>query len=138
MGINQQSIALGLGLHTRSGPVGYDDHEKAPEGALLKKNMKGRLKFDNEHLDDSEKAWEKVVWSDETNIEIFGISSTHRVWRKRNADYNPRTPSPRQHGGGNILLWGCFSAKGTGPLPCIEERMDGAMHRNILSDSLLP
>ncbi|KAJ4942544.1 hypothetical protein JOQ06_012400, partial [Pogonophryne albipinna] len=27
---------------------------------------------------------------------------------------------------------------GTGPLPCIEDRMDGAMYHTILSDSLLP
>ncbi|KAJ4937355.1 hypothetical protein JOQ06_001919 [Pogonophryne albipinna] len=44
----------------------------------------------------------------------------------------------RQHGGGNIMLWGCFCAKGTGGLPCTEERMDGAMNRKILADSLLP
>ncbi|KAJ4939321.1 hypothetical protein JOQ06_028771, partial [Pogonophryne albipinna] len=76
----------------------------APEGPLLKNNMRGRLKFDNEHLKDSEKAWEKRMWSDET-FEIFGINST------------------------------CC---GTGPLPCIEERVDGAMHRKVLADSLLP
>ncbi|KAJ4939016.1 hypothetical protein JOQ06_028479, partial [Pogonophryne albipinna] len=75
-------------------PVGYDGHEKAPEGPLLKKNMKARLKFDNEHLNDSEKAWEKMMRSDETNIEIFGINLTRCVWRKRDADYNPRTPCP--------------------------------------------
>ncbi|KAJ4925993.1 hypothetical protein JOQ06_008178, partial [Pogonophryne albipinna] len=38
------------------------------------------------------------MWSDETNIEIFGVNWTRRVWRKRDADYNPRTPFPRQHG----------------------------------------
>jgi len=32
--------------------------------------------------------------SDETKIAIFDINSTRHVWRKRNADYNPRTPSP--------------------------------------------
>ena len=37
---------------------------------LLKKaHVQARLKFAKEHLDDSEEAWEKVMWSDETNIE---------------------------------------------------------------------
>ncbi|KAJ4931249.1 hypothetical protein JOQ06_025547 [Pogonophryne albipinna] len=86
-----------------------------------------------------EKAWEKMMWSDETKIEIFGINSTRCVWKKRVADYNLQNTIPTvKHGGGNIMLWGFFSAKGTGPLPCIEERMDGAMHRKILADSLLP
>ena len=52
---------------------------------LLKKaHVQARLKFAKEHLDDPEEAWEKVMWSDETKIELFGINSTHRVWRKRN------------------------------------------------------
>ena len=79
------------------------------------------------------------MWSDETKIEISGINSTRRVWRKRDADCNPQNTIPTvKHGGGNILLGGGFSAKGTGPLSCIEERMDGAMYRKILADSLLP
>ncbi len=43
-----------------------------------------------------------------------------------------------KHGGGNIMLWGCFSAKGSGRLHRIEGRMDGAMYREILGNNLLP
>ena len=43
-----------------------------------------------------------------------------------------------KHGGGNIILWGCFSAKGTGRLHRIEGRMDGAMYREILANNLIP
>ncbi len=46
------------------------------------------------HLNDSEKAWENVLWSDETKIELFGINSTRRVWRKRIADYHPKNTIP--------------------------------------------
>lgn len=61
---------------------------------LLKKaHVQARLKFANEHLNDSEENWVKVLWSDETKIELFGINSTRRVWRRRNAAYDPRTPS---------------------------------------------
>ncbi|KAK3553830.1 hypothetical protein QTP70_012202 [Hemibagrus guttatus] len=85
---------------------------------LLKKaHVQDRLKFANEHLDDSEENWVKVLWSDETKIELFGINSTRRVWRRRNAAYDPKNAIPIvKHGGGNIMLWGCFSAKGTGQL----------------------
>ena len=100
---------------------------------LLKKaHVQAHLKFGKEHLDDPEEAWEKVMWSDETKIELFGINSTHRVWRKRNAEYNPKNTIPTvKHGGGNLILWGCFSAKGTGRLHRIEGRMKGAMYREI-------
>ncbi len=71
----------------------------------------------------------KVLRSDENKIKLFGINSTHRVWRKRNAAYDPKNTIPTvKHGGGNIVLWGCFSAKGTEQLHCIKGTMDGAMN----------
>ncbi len=83
----------------------------------------------NEHLNDSEKAWENVLCSKEIKIELFGINSTRRVWRKRNVDNHPKNTIPTfKYGGGNIMLWGCFSAKGTGRLHCIEGPIDGAMY----------
>ena len=104
---------------------------------LLKKaHVQARLKFAKEHLDDPEEAWEKVMWSDETKIELFGINSTRR---KRNAEYNPKNTIPTvKHGGGNFMLWGCFSAKGTGRLHHIEGRMNGAVYQDIFGNNLLP
>ena len=79
------------------------------------------------------------MWSGETIIELFGINSTRHVWRKRNAEYNPKnTIHTVKHGGGNLMLWGCFSTKGTGRLNCFEGRMNGAMYWEILGDNLLP
>ncbi len=94
---------------------------------LLKKaHVQARLKFAN----DSEENWVKVLWSDKTKIKLFGINSTRRVWRMRNAAYDPENTIPTvKHGGGNIMLWGCFSAKGTGQLHRIKGTMDGAMYR---------
>ena len=108
------------------------------KGPLLKKaHVQAHLKFAKEHLDDPEEAWEKVMWSDETKIELF--NSTRRVWRKRNAEYNPKNTIPTvKHGGGNLMLWGCFSAKGTGRPLRIEGRMNGAMYREILGGNFLP
>ncbi len=78
------------------------------------------------------------MWSDETKIKNFGINATRRVWRKKD-EYNPKNTIPTvKHGGGNIMLWGCFSAKGTGRFHRIEGRMDGAMYREILANNLLP
>ncbi len=55
---------------------------------LLKKtHLQTRKKFAN----DSEKNWVKVLWSDENKIYLFGINSTRRVWRRRNAAYDPKS-----------------------------------------------
>nr|ACI68228.1 Transposable element Tcb1 transposase [Salmo salar] len=107
---------------------------------LLKKaHIHARLKFSNEHLNDSEDNRVKVLWLDETKMELFGINSTLRVWRRRNAAYDPKKTIPTvKHGGGNVMLWGCFSDKGTGQLHRIKGTMDGAMYRQILGENLLP
>ena len=34
------------------------------------------------------------IVKDETKIEVFGINSTRRVWRKRSAEYNPKNTIP--------------------------------------------
>ena len=52
-------------------------------------HVQARLRFANDHLDDQEEEWEKVMWS-ETKIELFGLNSTRRVWRKKKDEYNPK------------------------------------------------
>ena len=54
------------------------------------------------------------------------------------AEYNPKNTIPTvKLGGGNLIFWECFSAKGTEQLHRIEGRMNGAMYREILGDNLL-
>ncbi len=95
-----------------------------------KAHVQARLKFANEHLNESEENWVKVLWSDETKIQHIEINSTRCVWRRRNAAYDPKNTIPTvKYGGGNIMLCGYFSAKGTGQLHRINGTMDGAMCR---------
>ncbi|KAL0160049.1 hypothetical protein M9458_043774, partial [Cirrhinus mrigala] len=102
-------------------------------------HVQARLQFAKEHPDDPEEAWEKVMWSDETKIELFEIKTPLAVfWRKKEGEYNSKNTIPTmKHGGGNMMLWGCFSAKSTGRLHRIEGRMDGATYREILGKNLL-
>ena len=45
----------------------------------------------------------KILWSDETKIERFGLNAKSHIWRK------PGT-IPTVKRGGSIMLWGCFSS----------------------------
>ncbi|XDV26111.1 hypothetical protein PO909_029896 [Leuciscus waleckii] len=90
------------------------------------------------HLKDSKMVINKILWSDETKIELFGLNSKRYVWRKPGtAHHLSNTVSTVKHGGGSIMLWGCFSAAGTGRLVAIEGKMNAAKYRDILDINLL-
>ena len=51
---------------------------------LLKKaHVQAHLKFVGEHSIESEIDWENVLWSNETKVDLFGITSTCHVWRMK-------------------------------------------------------
>ena len=73
----------------------------------------------------------EILWSDETKIELFGMNTKRHVWRK------PGTIPMVKHGGGSIMLWGCFSAAGTGRLLRIKLKMNDTKYKEILDENLL-
>ena len=105
---------------------------------LKERHKKSRLQFATSHVGDTANMWKKVLWSDETKIELFGLNAKRYVWRKTNTAHHPEHTIPTvKHGGGNIMLWGCFSSAGTGKLVRVDGKMDGAKYRAILEENLL-
>uniref|UniRef100_A0AAQ4R6W4 Tc1-like transposase DDE domain-containing protein n=1 Tax=Gasterosteus aculeatus aculeatus TaxID=481459 RepID=A0AAQ4R6W4_GASAC len=87
-------------------------------------------------MDKDKTFWRKVLWSDETKIELFGHNAQQCVWRRKGEAFNPKNTTPTvKHGGGSIMLWGYFSANGT----CALQRVNGIMKEDylqILQDNL--
>jgi hypothetical protein len=72
----------------------------------------------------------KILWSDETKIELFGLDAKRYVCRK------PDTIHTVKHGG-RIMLTGCFSAAATGRLVRVEAKINGKKYIEILDENML-
>ena len=105
----------------------------------MKRHRDARLKFVTEHKDKEYSYWEKVLWTDETKIELFGHNSRNHVWRKDGEVYSPKNTIPTvKFGGGSIMIWGCFSAQGVGNMSVIDGTMNAESYKKILQENLLP
>ena len=67
-----------------------------PDGSNSVKGSTAHLEFDKRHLKDSQTIRDKIIWSDENNIELFGLNAKRHIWKK------PDTIPTVKHGGGSI------------------------------------
>ena len=104
---------------------------------LTKKNMNAHLKFAKKHLDDPQEFWNNVLWTDESKVELFGRHGPRYVWRKPNTAFHSKNLIPTvKHGGGSVMVWGCFAASGPGRLAIIEGTMNSALYQRILQENV--
>ena len=55
------------------------------------RNIKGGLEYARRNLDRTAEFWERVLWADETELELFGHGDQQYVWHEKG-----RIPSPQR------------------------------------------
>ncbi|CAK9801639.1 Transposable element Tcb1 transposase [Anthophora quadrimaculata] len=113
--------------------------EACKKPLVSKKNRATRLQFAKEHLNWTATEWSKILWSDESKFNLFENDSKNNVRRPTGQRFNVKYLKPTvKFGGGNAMVWGCFSRNGLGPLIQIKETMDRFVYRDILQNHMLP
>lgn len=101
------------------------------------RNKKKRLQFAKDHVNKPLEFWKRVIWSDESKFELFNKKRRTRVWRKSDEGLQDRHLQPTmKHGGGSIMVWGCFSWAGVGNLTKINGIMTADDYIQILCENL--
>jgi transposase len=117
---------------------GLKAKKKIKKPSISKKNQKERMDFCITHRDWTIEDWNNVIWSDETKINRFGSDGIRWSWVKPNEILSSKTVIPTvKHGGGSLMVWGCFNNKGIGNLCRIDGKMDSVLYKQILEEDLV-
>jgi len=101
-------------------------------------NIQSRFEFSKLHLWDSNQYWNRILWSDETKINLFGSDGRVYVRRPVGCRYDFKYLKPTiKHGNGSLMIWGCFSSEGVGKIEFIEGKMNALAYSKILNKNLL-
>ena len=103
--------------------------------------MKNRLQFAKNFINEPDTVWRNILWSDETKVAQFGADGGKSYVRRfpKTEINNKSTLKTIKHGCLRLMLWGCFSWNGVGPLVKIVGNMDATYYvGNILEIVMLP
>lgn len=115
-----------------SGQVKWRKSMKKP--VLKVHHKEARLRFAKSHMSWSTQ-WEKVVFSDEKKFNLDGPDCCSYYWHGLGEKEDPK-PS-RNFGGGSVMVWGAFSARGTAQICFMSPRTNSEMYITMLDDVLV-
>lgn len=105
---------------------------------ITPKNQRLRLEFAKEHVNKPPAFWKNILWTDETAISLDGTYGRKFYYSDtKGTNTQPVTMPTRHSKGGKILVWGCTSYNGIGPIVRCPEKMNQSHYLEILNEVAL-
>ncbi|KAF0046089.1 hypothetical protein F2P81_002618 [Scophthalmus maximus] len=102
-------------------------------------NKQKRLVWAKEHKEWTLDQWKSLLWSDESKFEIFGSNHCVFVRRRKGERMDSTCLVPTvKHGGGGVMVWGCFAGDTVGDLFKIEGILNQHGYHSILQRHAIP
>jgi transposase len=109
---------------------------KPKKPRLTATHRRKRLEFARKYKEWSLDDWKRVVWSDETKVNVHGSDGQRWAYKRANGRHEDHPCETVKFGGGSLMFWGCMGWQGIGYGSRIEGRMDASLYVEILEDEL--
>jgi hypothetical protein len=97
-----------------------------------------RVAFARKHADWTVEHWKRVLWSDESHVELFALQERQHCWAMPGMPLDDNQVQPMvKHGSGSIMGWGCMTAHDVGHHCRIDGDLDAKLYRQILSNEMM-
>lgn len=97
------------------------------------------MQWAQQHKNWSVQQWSKVLFTDESKFEVFGSHRRMFVRRRRGERMKSQCVTPTvKHGGGSVMVWGCFAGDKVGDLVRINGTLKKEGYHRILINNAVP
>jgi transposase len=118
---------------------GYFGGVCARKPLLREQNKAKRLAFALEHVDKPPEFWKSILFTDEKKFELVNSKRRIYCWKVKGEELRNDTIQPTvKHGGGSIMMWGCFLGDRVGDLYRVDGIMKKEEYHSILQRHAIP
>ena len=109
-----------------------------PKPFISARNRKAHLEFAEMYKSWTRQEWARVLWSDERKFNMFSSDGIRYIRRPPNKRDYPKYQVPTvKHGGGHVMVCGCFSRSEVGPLVYVKDILDRLCYCRITFSLML-